>query len=162
MSKDALACFWHLGPRRRSSNADQIIMRTRTLRRLPAATIATLLFVVACSDSPTTPGFEPQVVNNTDAFSYQSSDLNNVTGSSDYSWQNTGTSAKVTHASDAGAAGTATLTILDAGGVQVYSGAFATTGEVVTAPAGAAGSWTIRVTYSGYSNTQVNFAVIKQ
>jgi hypothetical protein len=102
------------------------------------------------------------VVNNTDAFSYQTSDLSNVTGSSDYAWQNTGTDAKVTHASDAGATGTATLTIIDAGGVQVYSGGFATTGEIVTSPSGTAGLWTIRVTYAGYSNTQVNFAVVKQ
>lgn len=137
-------------------------MRIPSSFRLPAAVFATLLLVAACDDSPTTPGIEPQVVNNTDAFSYQTSDLSNVTGSSDYTWQNTGTNAKVTHASDAGAAGTATLTILDADGVQVYSGAFATTGETVTSPSGTAGSWTIRVTYAGYSNTQVNFAVIKE
>lgn len=138
------------------------IMRIRSFRPLPAATIATLLLVVACDDSPTAPGIEPQVINNTDAFSYQTSDLSNVTGSSDYTWQNTGTSAKVTHSSDAGATGTASLTIIDAGGVQVYSGSFATTGETVTSPSGAAGSWTIRVTYASYSNTQVNFAVIKE
>ena len=136
-------------------------MRIPSFRRLPAATFAALLLIAACDDSPTTPGIEPQVINNTDAFSYQTSDLNSFTGSAEYTWQNTGTNAKVTHASDAGGTGTATLTILDAGGVQVYSGAFATTGETVTS-AGATGAWTIRVTYSSYSNTQVNFAVIKE
>lgn len=137
-------------------------MPISSFRRVPAATFAMLLLAVACSDSPTTPGSEPQVINNTDAFSYQTSDLSNVTGSWEYTWQNTGTNAKVTHASDAGAAGTATLIIIDAGGVQVYSGAFATTGETLTSPSGSAGAWTIRVTYSGYSNTQVNFAVVMQ
>lgn len=137
-------------------------MRIPSSQQLPAALFATLLLVAACDGSPTTPGLEPQVVNKTDAFSYQTSALSNVTGSSEYAWQNTGTNAKVTHASDAGATGAATLTILDAGGLQVYSGPFATTGETVTSPSGAAGSWTIRVTYASYSNTQVNFAVIKQ
>ena len=137
-------------------------MRMPSFHRLPAAVCALVLMTVACSDSPTTPGIEPQVVNNTDSFSYQSSDLRNVTGSYDHTWQNTGSIAKVTHASDAGATGTATLTILDSTGLEVYSGPFATTGEVVTSPAGTPGAWTIRVVYSGYSNTQVNFAVIKQ
>lgn len=137
-------------------------MRIPRFGRSPAALIAMLLFVAACGDSPTTPGIEPQVVNNTDSFSYQTSDLSNYTGMADYTWQNTGTAAKVTHASDAGGTGTATVTILDADGTQVYSGAFATTGEVVTSPAGTAGAWTIRVSYSGYTNTQVNFAVIME
>ncbi|MGD8288256.1 MAG: hypothetical protein PVI31_06445, partial [Gemmatimonadota bacterium] len=69
---------------------------------------------------------------------------------------------KVTHASDAGSSGTAILTVKDAAGAEVYSGAFATTGEVVSSPAGTAGAWTLTVTYSGYSNTQVNFAVVTQ
>jgi hypothetical protein len=36
------------------------------------------------------------------------------------------------------------------------------TGEPVTDPAGAAGAWTVTIAYSDYSNTQVNFAVLKQ
>jgi len=31
----------------------------------------------------------------------------------------------------------------------------------VTAPSRSADAWTIRVAYSGYTNTQVNFAIIK-
>jgi hypothetical protein len=128
------------------------------------ASIALLALTVACSDNPTAPapGIQPQIVNNTDAFSYQITDLDNVTGTWEYTWQNTGVAAKVTHASDAGSAGTATLTLKDATGTQVYSGPFASTGEVTSSPAGVAGSWTITVTYAGYSNTQVNFGVVKQ
>lgn len=122
-----------------------------------------LVVVAACSDGPTAPpGIQPQITNLTDAFSYQISDLANVTGTYDYTWQNTGTLAKITHASDAGASGTATVTVKDANGTEVYSGPFATSGEPVTSPAGVAGAWTITVTYSSYSNTQVNFAVVKQ
>ena len=137
-------------------------MRISSFGRASVAALATVMVLAACSDSPTAPGIQPQVVNDTDAFSYQTSDLSNVTGSWDYTWQNTGTTAKITHASDAGASGSATVTIADATGAQVYSGAFATTGEVVTSPAGSAGAWTIQVTYTNYTNTQVNFAVIKQ
>jgi hypothetical protein len=128
------------------------------------ATLALLTLAVACGDNPTAPppGLQPQIVNNTDAFSYQITDLSNVSGTYDYTWQNTGTLAKVTHSSDAGSAGTATITLRDATGAQVYSGPFASTGEVVSSPAGAAGAWTITVTYASYSNTQVNFAVLKQ
>ena len=137
-------------------------MRRPSTYLFSAAALALLLFTAGCDDSPTAPGIEPQVVNNTDAFSYQVSDLAGVTGVYDYTWQNTGTLAKITHASDAGGTGSATVTIRDDAGTQVYSGAFDTTGEIVTSPAGVAGAWTITVTYSNYTNTQVNFAVITQ
>jgi len=139
-------------------------MRTSPLVAARCLAVTTLFLVVGCGDSPTEnpPGFQPQITNATDAFTYQISDLSHVSGSWDYTWQNTGTMAKVTHASDAGAAGNATITIRDAAGVQVYSGPFATSGEPLSSPAGVAGDWTIRVTYADYSNTQVNFAVLKQ
>lgn len=126
--------------------------------------LTALVLVAACDDGPTAPppGIQPQIVNNTDAFSYQITDLGNVTGSYSYTWQNTGTLAKITHASNAGATGTATLTLRDAAGTQVYTGAFAPSGEPVSAPTGVAGAWTVTVTYSNYSNAQVNFAVAKQ
>ena len=125
--------------------------------------LAVLVSLTACGDDPTAPpGIQPQITNITDAFAYQISDLAGVTGSWNYTWQNTGTSAKVTHASDAGASGTATLTIRDAAGTQVYQGSFATSGEPVTSPAGVAGAWTITVTYTSYTNTQVNFGVVMQ
>lgn len=136
-------------------------MRTFAIR---AGLVVLLLIGTACGDSPTSapPGIQPQITNNTDAFSYQLTDLSGVAGTWNYTWQNTGTRAKVTHASDGGASGTATVTLRDAAGTQVYSGAFTTSGETITAPAGIAGAWTISVSYSGYSNTQVNFAVVKQ
>jgi hypothetical protein len=126
--------------------------------------VVALLFATACSDGPTEapPGIQPQIANNTDAFSYQTSELSDVTGTWDYTWQSTGTVAKVTHLRDAGASGVATITISDAAGAQVYTGAFATIGEPLSSPSGVAGAWTITVTYSNYSNTQVNFAVAKQ
>ena len=138
-------------------------MRATTSRSVRAAALIVLALVAACSsDSTAPPGIQPQVTNNTDAFSYQVSAIDNFTGTNTYTWQNTGTVAKITHASDAGPTGTATLTVQDAAGTQVYSGQLLSSGEPLTAPAGVAWAWTIKIVYSNYSNTQVNFAVLKQ
>ena len=137
-------------------------MRATALLPLRAAALAMLALIAACGDGPTAPGIQPQITNLTDAFSYQVSAIQDFTGTSTYTWQNTGALAKITHASDAGATGTATVTVRDAAGTQVYSGDLVSSGEPVTAPAGMAGAWTILVVYSNYSNTQVNFGVMKQ
>ena len=137
-------------------------MRTAVLRLLRASAATAVVLVVGCGDNPTAPGIEPQVTNLSDAFSYQVSSIQDFTGSYSYTWQNTGTVAKITHASDAGAAGSATLTVKDAEGTQVYSGQLATSGEPQSDPAGVAGAWTITIVYTDYSNSQVNFAVLKQ
>jgi len=127
-----------------------------------ATALAALVLVAACSDGPTAPGIQPQITNITDAFSYQVTSINNFTGTYNYTWQNTGTLARVSHASDAGATGTATVVVRDAAGTQVYSGQMVSSGQPLSAPAGVAGAWTISVVYSNYSNTQVNFGVLMQ
>lgn len=139
-------------------------MRATVVQSLrAAAAVAALAFVAACGDGPTAPpGIQPQITNLTDAFAYQISDIQSATGSYNYTWQNTGTLAQISHASDAGATGTATVVVRDAAGTQVYSGQLASSGQPVSSPAGVAGAWTISVVYSNYSNTQVNFAVTKQ
>ena len=137
-------------------------MRLVARRLVSVAAVTALALVAGCGDDPTAPGIEPQITNLSDAFSYQVSSIENFSGTHSYTWQNTGTVAKITHASDAGATGSATLTVRDAAGAQVYSGQLVSSGEPVTDPAGVTGAWTITIVYSGYSNTQVNFAVLKQ
>jgi len=138
-------------------------MQSTTSTWIRRVALATLVVAGGCGDNPTAPpGIQPQITNLTDAFSYQITNLDNVTGSWDYSWENTGALAKVTHASDAGATGSATVSVRDAAGTEVYSGALASSGEPISAPTGVSGTWTITVTFSSYSNTQVNFAVAKQ
>ena len=137
-------------------------MRLVTRSLVSVAAAAALALVAGCGDEATAPGIEPQITNISDAFSYQVSSIENFSGTHSYTWQNTGTVAKITHASDAGATGSATITVRDAAGTQVYSGQLLSTGEPVTDPAGAAGAWTVTIAYSDYSNTQVNFAVLKQ
>ena len=139
-------------------------MRVTSSITIRGLALTLLALVAACGDDPTAPppGIQPQIVNNTDAFSYQITSLDNVTGTYNYTWQNTGTLARVTHSSNAGASGTATLTLLDAVGTQVYTGTLVSSGQPVSSPVGVAGAWTVRVVYSSYSNAQVNFAVAKQ
>ena len=127
-----------------------------------ATALAALVLVAGCGDGPTAPGIQPQITNITDAFSYQVTSINNFTGTYNYTWQNTGTLARISHSSDAGATGTATVVVRDAAGTQVYSGQMVSSGQPLSAPAGVAGAWTISVVYSNYSNTQVNFGVLTQ
>lgn len=142
------------------------LLRSISIRTFSIRTFAlvALVLMVACSDDPVAPppGIQPQITNITDTFNYQITSLDHVTGSYDYTWQNTGTLAKVSHASNAGSTGTATVTLRDASGTVVYSGELATSGEPVSSPAGVAGAWTITVAFADYTNTQVNFAVLKQ
>jgi len=137
-------------------------MRATASHSMRATALAVLALVAACNDGPTAPGIQPQITNVADAFSYQVSAIQSFTGTYNYTWQNTGTLAQISHSSDAGATGTATLVVRDASGTQVYSGQLVSSGQPVSAPAGVAGAWTIRVVYSNYSNAQVNFAVLKQ
>jgi hypothetical protein len=138
-------------------------MRATALQSLRAVAFTALILVAACGDGPTAPpGIQPQITNLTDAFSYQVSAVQDFTGTYNYTWQNTGALAQISHASDAGATGTATVVVRDAAGTQVYSGQLVSSGQPVSSPTGVAGTWTISVVYSSYSNTQVNFAVSKQ
>jgi len=137
-------------------------MRGTSSRSIRAVALAALALVAACGDGPTAPGIQPQIVNITNSFSYQVSAIQGFTGTYTYTWQNTGTLARITHSSDAGATGTATVVVRDAAGTQVYSGALVSSGQPMSTPAGVAGAWTINVVYSNYSNTQVNFSVLMQ
>ena len=137
-------------------------MRAIPSLSIRAAALAALALVAACGDGPTAPGIQPQITNLTDAFSYQVSSIQGFTGTYSYTWQNTGTLAQISHASDAGATGTATLVVRDAAGTQVYSGQLVSSGQPLSTPAGVAGNWTVRLVYSNYTNSQVNFAVSKQ
>ena len=128
---------------------------------LRSAVLFAFALIGGC-DSPTAPGIEPEITNNPDSFFYQVRDISNVSGTWEYTWQNGGTLATVSHSTNSGSTGTATLTLLDAAGTQVYSGPLLTSGEPTTSPAGTAGAWTVRIVYSDYSNSQVNFELSRQ
>jgi hypothetical protein len=115
------------------------------------ATMALVVFSACGTDDIVDIRYEPQVLNATDDFSFQAVGFLDITQTSSYTWQNTGTIAKVDRSSlvtlDSG-----TLTIIDANGTQVYSAALTCCGTVETS-AGTAGSWTIRVALTNSSGT---------
>lgn len=119
---------------------------------------AGVVLLAACGDSTTAPGREPEIINTTDNFQYQITEIQDFSGAQVFSWENTGTTATVNQ-SAAVSAGSATLVLRDANGVEVYSRSLADDGTF-SSDAGAAGTWSVRVTYSGAEAT-VNFRLDK-
>lgn len=121
--------------------------------------LATSVALSACSDSsgPLAP-FQPQINNAPDNFQFQATGVTNVTWTYSYTWPNTGTSASVNQSTTV-TSGSATVTVLDANGVQVYTQSLSANGTF-TSTAGATGNWTIRVAFTNYAGT-VNFRVQK-
>jgi CO/xanthine dehydrogenase Mo-binding subunit len=118
------------------------------------------LSLLACGGGGTIgPQNQPQVTNAVDDFQFQASNLNNVTQTILYTWQNTGTQANVNQAATI-TAGSATLRIRDSSGTQVYSNSLAANGTVATS-AGTTGNWAIEVVLSNVSGT-INFRVQKR
>ena len=132
-------------------------MRTSPVFRTALAVLVTAL-VAACNDNPASPGVQPEIANLVDNFQYQVTDVRNYTHVDSYVWQNTGAIANVNQSTTV-TGGSATLVVLDADGVEVYSRSLADNGTFVSA-SGTAGSWTVRVTYSAASAT-INFRVQK-
>ena len=121
------------------------------------AVLVLLAAISACgggSNSPIAPQFQPQVVNNVDAFSFQVTGVQNASSTLNYSWQNSGTRATVNQSASI-SGGSTTLVILDASGTQVYSQSLSANGTFVTAT-GTTGLWTIRIVFAGTNGT-VNF-----
>jgi hypothetical protein len=116
------------------------------------------VLLAACGDSTTAPGREPEIINTTDNFQYQITEIQDFSGTQVFSWENTGTTATVNQ-SAAVSAGSATLVLRDANGVEVYSRSLADDGTF-SSDAGTAGTWSVRVTYSGAEAT-VNFRLDK-
>lgn len=114
----------------------------------------------ACGDStgPLAP-FQPQINNATDDFQFQATNVSNATWTYTYQWLNTGDSATVNQATTV-AGGSATLTISDSTGAQLYSQALSANGTFGMVK-GIPGHWTMTVQFANYDGT-VNFRVQKQ
>ena len=132
------------------------------MRRLSVAAPILLVLgaLAACSsENVIGPDNQLEVTNAVDNFQWQVSNLDNVTQTLTYTWQNTGTIATVDQSPSAGITGTATLTIRS-GTTQVYTKSLAID-QVFETTAGTAGTWTIEVVLSGVTGT-LNFRVQKK
>ena len=123
------------------------------------AALALVALAAACSNStgPLAP-FQPQINNIADNFQFQATGVTNATWTYTYPWSNSGDSATVNQATTV-TAGSATLTITDANGAQVYSQSLSANGTFGMAK-GLHGLWTVKVVFTNYSGT-VNFRVQK-
>lgn len=122
--------------------------------------VAAAILMAGCSNKSTNTlaPFQPQINNAQDNFQFQATGVKNVSGTYQYVWSNTGTSANVNQAC-AITSGTAVLTIFDADTVQVYSRNLTDNGTFQTNP-GTTGNWIIRVVLSHCYGT-LNFRVQK-
>ena len=122
---------------------------------LLALTLSLGVPLLSCADANLIgPANALEIANTPDAFEWQVSVLENVTQTLTYTWQNSGTTANVDQSSSI-TAGTASVTITDADGMQVYSSSLGQDGTFTT-DAGTAGGWTIEVVLSGVDGT-LNF-----
>jgi hypothetical protein len=138
-------------------------LRTSLSTPIRIGTLVPLVLLLALggcgSDkSPVSPGVNPEIVNATDNFQFQVTNVRNFTESWDYTWSNTGVMAVADHSSSV-TGGSATLTLLDDAGTEVYSRDLAVDGSF-NSTSGQTGSWTVRVSLSGASGT-FNFRVDK-
>ena len=119
---------------------------------------AAALLLAGCSDDPLAP-FQPEIHNSADSFEFQVTAMTGVNTTAEYRWQHTGTVANVNQAT-ALTGGSATLTVLDAAGTQVYTRTLADNGTYQTA-AGTPGEWRVRVTLTTASGA-ANFRLQKR
>lgn len=141
-----------------STRSNMQITRLVVLSALATALVAAVL---GCGGKTNVlnPAFQPQVNNATDNFQFQATNVQGVTQTLGYTWQNTGIAATVNQATTV-TAGQAVVTIKDANGTQVYMGDLVNNGTFTTAT-GITGNWTITLTLTNYSGT-LNFRVQKK
>jgi len=120
--------------------------------------ICLLIFGAGCSQDPVSPGTAPEIVNATDTFQFQVTEMQNFTGSLRYKWTTTGTVAEIDQSSVI-TDGVATLTVRDASDKQVFARAMNDDGSFPTLP-GASGDWTIELAFAKATGT-LNFRAQK-
>jgi len=135
-------------------------MTSPRARYLLSAIASLLLLAVAsgCGNDPVSPGRDWQVNNAPDTFQFQATAMENYTTTLQYSWSNSGTTANVDQSSSV-SDGSASLTLRDANGTQVYSRNLGQNGSFSSA-AGTSGTWTVTVTMSKTTGT-LNFRAQK-
>ncbi len=133
-------------------------MWTRSVAK-GAGALLFALTLAACGNSnsnPIGPSNQPEIANATDNFQFQASSLSATTQTLTYTWTDTGPAATL-NVSGQITSGGGTLTLRDAAGKQVFSGALTSTGTFAST-SGTAGSWQIVVQLTNVTGS-VNFRV---
>ena len=122
------------------------------------AMLAAVALLAGCANE-LGPENEREIVNSTDRFSYSVFNLDEVTDSERFQWENTGTRAKIDIVQGV-TEGDVLLTIQDAAGTLMYRDDIADDNDTVT-EAGEPGTWIIEVSYQDTSGA-FNFTVSKE
>lgn len=133
-------------------------MRCGSIKTAAFPLVIICAFIVSqCSDNTLAP-FQPEVTSATDNFQLQATGVRNRSATLDYSWENTGTRAKINHSTTT-TSGSARLIILEDGDALVYEETLVPS-LADTTTVGAPGTWTIRLVLNQYSGT-LNFRAEK-
>jgi hypothetical protein len=135
------------------------MIANRSTNVVAASFLTAIALLAGCSNStgPLAP-FQPQINNVADNFQFQATGVTNATWTYTYNWANSGDSATVNQSTTV-TGGSATLTIADKNGTQLYSQSLSANGTFGMTK-GVQGNWTIKVVFTNYSGT-VNFRVQK-
>ena len=118
------------------------------------------LAVLACGETTVIgPANQLEVANVADNFQLQVSNLDKASQTLQYTWVNTGVQANINQSS-ALTGGSATVTIKDNAGTQVFNSSVSPNGTTVST-AGTAGNWTIQLVLDKAAGT-INFRVQKK
>lgn len=126
---------------------------------LQSLLVLNCLTLAACGNNVLNPNFEPEISNVVDTFQFQATDITGVSQTLSFTWQNGGAAANINQSSSL-SKGSATLTINDAEGIEIYRNDLGENGTFATNE-GLAGNWTINVTLSNLRGT-INFRAEKR
>jgi len=144
------------------SKQEDHLMNTITIRTRRVGTALLLVALSACGESSIFgPDNQLQVSNNADQFSLQAQTVVDQSGTESYDWVVTTNTAAISHANAALTGGTATVTILDADGTQVYTASLseASNGNSVS-DVGVIGTWTVIITMTNATTDHINFQIV--
>jgi len=134
------------------------MMESRMKSHGRGVAILLLALVVGCANE-IGPENQRTIVNGTDQFSYSILNLDEVSDSERFQWENTGTRAEIEIIQGISGGG-ALLSIQDAAGTVLYRDDIADGNDAVTEE-GVAGMWIIEVSFDGTSGA-FNFTVAKE
>lgn len=112
--------------------------------------VLTAVGTTGCGNSSTSPGVEPEILNSSESFEFQVSQVRNYTRTLQYTWSNPEIAANLDESASL-TGGLVQITVLDADATVVHDEPL-TDGSMATSD-GVPGDWTVRVRFSEASGT---------
>lgn len=129
------------------------------MKKLMLFLLSGIVIFSSCKKDKSPDPSQPQILNQTDNFTFSVKNMNNVTRVLEYTWVNNGTQASITQATNL-QGGTVVLKVYDATNTELYSNSIDNNGSFITA-SGTPGTWKIKVILTNYSGS-VDFTAQKK